>query len=70
MHTAFFFQVLQMPSAHLEEQDVKIGAYPTEAQVVEFAVWMSMHCQRACLAQRPEAGAKLTGLGKRNIRNT
>ena len=55
---------------YVEEQHVKVDAYPTEVQVVEFAVWMSMRRQRACLAQRPEAGAKLTGLGKRNIRNT
>ena len=44
-------------------------AYPSEEQVVEFAVWMSMRRERACLAQRAEAGARLTGLVKRTVRN-
>ena len=36
---------------------------------VEFAVWLSMRRERACLAQRAEAGARLTGLVKRTVRN-
>lgn len=54
---------------YVEEQGLMIAGYPTEAQVVEFAVWMTMHRERACLAQRPEAGARLTGKVKRTIRN-
>ena len=53
----------------VDEQCLEIGAYPSEAQVVEFAIWMSMRRERACLAQRPEAGARLTGLVKRTVRN-
>jgi hypothetical protein len=54
---------------YVAEQGLEIGDYPTEAEVVEFAVWMTMHRERACLAQRPEAGVRLTGKGKRTIRN-
>jgi hypothetical protein len=46
----------------VEEQGFEVGAYPSEEQVVEFAVWLSMRRERACLAQRAEAGARLTGL--------
>ena len=53
----------------VEEQSLEVHAYPTEEQVVEFAVWMSMRRERACLAQRAEAGARLTGLVKRTARN-
>ena len=53
----------------VHEQCVEIEAFPSEAQVVEFAIWMSMRRERACLAQRSEAGARLTGLVKRTVRN-
>ena len=43
----------------VEEQGLEVGAYPSEAQAVEFAVWMRMRRERACLAQRAEAGARL-----------
>ena len=43
----------------VHEQCVEIEAFPSEAQVVEFAIWMSMRRERACLAQRSEAGARL-----------
>ena len=39
----------------VKEQGLEIGAYPSEEQVVDFAVWMSMRRERACLAQRAEA---------------
>ena len=55
---------------YVEEQGLQIGDYPSEEQTVEFAVWLSMRRERACLAQRPEAGAKLSGLVKRTVRNT
>ena len=32
-------------------------------------VWMTMHRERACLAQRPDSGPRLTGKVKRTIRN-
>ena len=56
-------------TAYLEEQGLEVGAYPSEEQVVEFAVWMSMRRERVCLAQRAETGARLSGLVKRTIRN-
>ena len=54
---------------YVEEQGITISEYPTEAQVVEFSIWMTRRRERACLAQRAEAGARRTGLGKRTIRN-
>ena len=54
---------------YVEEQGLEIGDYPSEEQVVEFAIWLSMRRERVCLAQRPEAGARLSGLVKRTVRN-
>ena len=54
---------------YVEEQGVEIESYPSEDQVVEFAVWMTNRRERVCLAQRPEAGTRLKGLVKRTIRN-
>ena len=53
----------------VHEQSLEVGAYPSEEQVIEFAVWMTMRRERACLAQRAEAGARLSGLVKRTVRN-
>ena len=46
----------------VEEQGVEIGEYPTEAQAVTFATWLSMRRERVCLAQREGSTARLTGL--------
>ena len=46
---------------YVNEQKLEVGAYPSEERVVEFAVWMSMRRERACLTQRPGEGARLTG---------
>ena len=54
---------------YVEEQGLEIGEYPSKEQVVEFAVWLTRRRERACLAQRPDSGPKLTGLVKRTIRN-
>ena len=54
---------------YVDEQEVEIGGYPTAEQVVEFAIWMTMHRERACLAQRLNAGPRLTGKVRRTIRN-
>lgn len=54
---------------YVEEQGLQIGDYPSEEQTVEFAVWLSLRRERACLAQRAEAGARLSGLVKRTVRN-
>ena len=48
---------------------IDVGDYPSKQQVVEFAVWMSMHRERVCLAQRVDSGPKLTGKVKRTVRN-
>ena len=53
----------------VEEQGVEIGEYPTEAQAVTFATWLSMRRERVCLAQREGSTARLTGLVKRTVRN-
>ena len=53
----------------VEEQGQTIGEYPTEAQAVAFAIWLSMRRERVCLAQRVGSGARLTGLVKRTVRN-
>ena len=54
---------------YVEEQGLEIGEYPSKEQVVEFAVWLTRRRERACLAQRPDSGPKLTGLVKRTIHN-
>ena len=51
----------------VEEQRVEIGEYPTEAQAVTFATWLSMRRERVCLAQREGSTARLTGLVKRTV---
>jgi hypothetical protein len=50
---------------YVEEQRLNLGDYPSKEQVVEFAVWMTRHRERACLAQRVEAEQELTGKVKR-----
>ena len=47
---------------YVDEQGIEIGVYPTEEQVVEFAIWMTHRRERACLAQRADSGPRLTGL--------
>ena len=44
----------------VEEQGQTIGEYPTEAQAVAFAIWLSMRRERVCLAQRVGPGPRLT----------
>ena len=44
----------------VEEQGQTIGEYPTEAQAVAFAIWLSMRRERVCLAQRVGSGPRLT----------
>ena len=56
-------------SLYEEEQQLTVGAYPSEEQVVEFAIWMTHHRERACLTQRDEAAPRLTGKVRRTIRN-
>jgi hypothetical protein len=57
----------------VEEQGIVIGDYPSKEQVVDVAVWMSMHRERVCLAQRanprPKADGEGVGKAKRTIRN-
>ena len=38
---------------------MEIDEYPSVEQAVEFAVRMTRHRERACLAQRADAGPKL-----------
>ena len=54
---------------YVAEQGVVVGEYPSTEQVVEFAIWLSMHRERACLAQRADSGPRLTGVVLRTIRN-
>ena len=35
-----------------------VGEYPSDDQVVDFAIWMTMHRERVCLAQRADSGAR------------
>ena len=42
---------------YVDEQGIEVGSYPTEAHVVEFAVWLSRRRERVCLAQRAESAA-------------
>ena len=46
----------------VEEQGIQISddAYPTIEMMVEFAAWQTRQRERVCLAQRAEAGARLT----------
>ena len=54
----------------VEEQDIEVDDdHPSVETCVEFAVWMTQHRERACLAQRVEAGARLTGKTRTTIRN-
>ena len=54
---------------YVKEQQVEIDAYPSIEQTVSFAIWMTRHRERACLAQRVEAKQQLTGKVRRTIRN-
>ena len=49
--------------------EVAAGGYPSEEQVVEFAVWLTRRRERVCLAPRADSGPRLIGLVKRTIRN-
>ena len=54
---------------YVEAQGIEVDGFPTVAQAVEFAVWMTRHRERACLAQRVDGAPRLTGKVRRTIRN-
>ena len=56
---------------YLQQHPLAAGekkGYPSKLTVVMFAAWTTRTRQRACLAQRDDAGAEREGLGRHNTR--